>query len=144
VNVTRDGQKAGTLVPSKFIDQSYNDRVGETQHFFTEVAIRTTLVDDLYVVLTNWNIEEGTADFQVKINPLVLWIWIGGGLFLVGGLIAFWPGREVPQAIIAVPATAKKQTVTPATPQTKQPPAQPARPVSPAVSRKKKARHGKR
>jgi cytochrome c biogenesis factor len=28
------------------------------------------------------------------VNPLVIWIWIGGGIFLFGGLIAFWPGRK--------------------------------------------------
>jgi cytochrome c-type biogenesis protein CcmF len=31
------------------------------------------------------------ANFRVNVNPLVVWIWIGGGIALVGGLIALWP-----------------------------------------------------
>jgi cytochrome c-type biogenesis protein CcmF len=31
------------------------------------------------------------ADFRVNVNPLVIWIWIGGAIALSGGLIAIWP-----------------------------------------------------
>jgi cytochrome c biogenesis factor len=49
------------------------------------------------VILGGW--EEGgvTAAFRVHVNPLVVWIWIGGGLFVAAVLVAVWPetGREV-------------------------------------------------
>jgi cytochrome c-type biogenesis protein CcmF len=34
------------------------------------------------------------AEFRVNVNPLVSWIWIGGALAAVGGLIAIWPAPE--------------------------------------------------
>jgi cytochrome c-type biogenesis protein CcmF len=32
------------------------------------------------------------AQFHLIVSPLVMWIWIGGFIVLVGGLIAIWPG----------------------------------------------------
>ena len=61
------------------------------QQSVTEVAIRSTPIDDLYIILQDWSDNGATADFKVLVNPLVLWIWIGGGIFLIGGLITFWP-----------------------------------------------------
>ena len=47
--------------------------------------------------LDGWS-EDGTVFFTAKINPLVIWIWIGGGVLLLGGLIAFWPdGSRKPE-----------------------------------------------
>src|SRR5882757_9437957 len=34
------------------------------------------------------------ATFKVIINPLVLWMWIGGIIGLIGALIAVWPSRS--------------------------------------------------
>jgi len=59
----------------------------------TEVAIRSNLKEDLYVILASLD-ENGLAAFQIIINPLVNWIWIGGGLLLVGALVAAWPKRR--------------------------------------------------
>ncbi len=67
----------------------------------SEVAIRSTLTEDLYIQLASWEVvtlsdgsETIRAGLVALVNPLVIWIWIGGGLFLFGGLIAFWPGRR--------------------------------------------------
>ncbi len=32
--------------------------------------------------------------FRALVNPLVVWMWIGGGFMLLGGLVAFWPDRR--------------------------------------------------
>ncbi|MFT3863311.1 MAG: cytochrome c-type biogenesis CcmF C-terminal domain-containing protein [Solirubrobacterales bacterium] len=34
------------------------------------------------------------ATFKVIVNPLVMWMWIGGIIALVGALIAVWPARS--------------------------------------------------
>jgi cytochrome c-type biogenesis protein CcmF len=34
------------------------------------------------------------AAFRVIVSPLVSWIWIGGGIVLLGALIAAWPSRR--------------------------------------------------
>jgi cytochrome c-type biogenesis protein CcmF len=31
------------------------------------------------------------VDFRVNVNPLVIWLWIGGAIAVAGGLIAIWP-----------------------------------------------------
>jgi len=61
----------------------------------TEVAVRTTLREDLYVILAGWN-DDGSATVKVIINPLVVWLWIGFIVFIVGTLIAMLPDpREI-------------------------------------------------
>ena len=37
---------------------------------------------------------DAAATFKVIINPLVLWMWIGGIIGLIGALIAVWPSRS--------------------------------------------------
>ena len=34
------------------------------------------------------------ADFRVNVNPLVIWIWVGGAIAVIGGLVAIWPAPE--------------------------------------------------
>ena len=85
LDVYRGGKLVDQMKPEKYFHNSYQQPV-------TEVAIRTTLLEDLYVILGGWT-EDGAVTFQVLVNPLVIWIWIGGGFLLMGGLLALWPGR---------------------------------------------------
>jgi cytochrome c-type biogenesis protein CcmF len=59
----------------------------------TEVAIHSSLTEDLYIILANLE-EDGLAGFQIVINPLVSWIWIGGAVLLIGTLMAAWPDKR--------------------------------------------------
>lgn len=34
------------------------------------------------------------VDFRVNVNPLVIWIWVGGAIAVGGALIAVWPAPE--------------------------------------------------
>jgi cytochrome c-type biogenesis protein CcmF len=89
LSVYNQGELLGRLIPEKYFHRSYDQPV-------TEVAIRSTLLDDLYVILVDWE-EDGSTAFKVLINPLVNWIWIGGIVLVIGGLIAFWPEpRKLP------------------------------------------------
>jgi len=81
------GSKVSTLVPEKSYHWALN------APWVTEVAIHSNLKEDLYVILASLE-EDGQAGFQVVINPLVNWIWIGGGVLLVGTLMAAWPERR--------------------------------------------------
>jgi len=90
----KDGRYIGKMEPEYIYDGNYDVWV-------SEVAIRSTLAEDLYVVLAGWQtiiLEDGSeiiqAAFIAKVNPLIVWIWIGGFLFLAGGLTAFWPGKK--------------------------------------------------
>lgn len=63
----------------------------------SHVAIRTSPIEDIYVFLAAY--DDTVATFVVFINPMVVWIWIGGGVFLFGTLLAFWPETQRVQAV---------------------------------------------
>jgi cytochrome c-type biogenesis protein CcmF len=83
VAVSVNGKPVGVMSPSYDYWFSYDD-------FFAEVAVRTTAAEDLFVSLvwTGFDPEDKTATFRVLVNPLVVWIWVGGGFFLLGGALA--------------------------------------------------------
>jgi cytochrome c-type biogenesis protein CcmF len=41
------------------------------------------------------------ANFRVNVNPLVTWIWVGGAIAVVGGLVAVWPAPEARRRRVA-------------------------------------------
>jgi len=49
-------------------------------------------VEDLYLALLDWDENENVL-IGATINPLIMWLWIGGGIFLAGGLLLFWPRK---------------------------------------------------
>ena len=57
----------------------------------TEVALRPTLRDDLYIVLGAYDEASGFATFQIFVNPLQSWLWIGGILLVCGACITMMP-----------------------------------------------------
>jgi cytochrome c-type biogenesis protein CcmF len=61
------------------------------QDYFAEVAVRTTPAEDLFISLvwTGYDPNDKSATFRVLVNPLIVWMWVGGGFFLLGGAIAF-------------------------------------------------------
>jgi len=58
-----------------------------TNIFTTEVSIHTNLLRDLYIVLSEGNINEGWV-VRIYFNPLVIWIWIGALTIFLGGLLS--------------------------------------------------------
>jgi len=50
---------------------------------------------DLYVVLAGLVNGTEQAVFRFTINPLVWWVWFGGLVLVIGGLIVLWPGGVV-------------------------------------------------
>jgi cytochrome c-type biogenesis protein CcmF len=77
------GQVLGTLTPAKF----FYDKPPETTT--TEVAIRMSLSQDIYVILNSINPANRVGTFRVIVRPLVVWIWIGARLMLLGTIVAF-------------------------------------------------------
>ena len=71
----------------------------------TEVAIRSTMSNDLYVILGSTD-KDGTATFQAYVNPMVWWVWFGGAVLVVGTVIAAFPARRVVESERAPESTA--------------------------------------
>ncbi|RPH59494.1 MAG: hypothetical protein EHM81_08085, partial [Chloroflexi bacterium] len=58
-------------------------------------GVRSTLADDLYVLLVGWQpILQTGATFNVYHNPLVNWLWIGSLMMIFGSLVAAWPDKD--------------------------------------------------
>jgi len=84
VSVWRDGQAVTTLTPEK---RFYK----KPQQPTTEVAMRATLTEDLYLVLGSYDEQSGLVTILAYVNPLVSWIWIGGVIMALGTTVAMWP-----------------------------------------------------
>ncbi len=74
----------------------------------TEVAVRVSPLEDLYVVLAGWEQGGEIASFKVYINPFMVWLWIGGFVMILGTLVAMWP----PPRRVRVRATAPEGAAT--------------------------------
>jgi cytochrome c-type biogenesis protein CcmF len=57
----------------------------------SEVGLYMNPVEDVYAVLNGWEDGGATATFTLYINPLTLWMWVGGIVLVLGTLIATWP-----------------------------------------------------
>jgi cytochrome c-type biogenesis protein CcmF len=57
----------------------------------SEVGIRTTVLEDVYVVINGWENSGESATFTIYINPLTVWMWTGGVVIVLGVLLAIWP-----------------------------------------------------
>jgi len=90
------------LTPSK---NFYSNEPNPT----SEVAIKGSLKEDLYIVLAGWE-NENTAIFKIKVNPLIAWIWIGGYFLIFGTLFALWPGKgtEMGPRVVGATSLAKE------------------------------------
>jgi cytochrome c-type biogenesis protein CcmF len=69
------------------------------------VAINGGFREDLYVFMQGWD-KDLKAEFQVFVNPLVRWLWIGGAVYVLGAVLALSPGRASVRARVEVPAAA--------------------------------------
>src|SRR5882672_6076004 len=94
VDVSRDGKPVGRLKTEK---RQHVDALGRnTFEPSTEVGIRSGLREDLYVVLGGLVNGTEQAVYRFTINPLVWWVWFGGFVLVLGGLIVLWPGGGPP------------------------------------------------
>ncbi|MGI9031127.1 MAG: heme lyase CcmF/NrfE family subunit [Ilumatobacteraceae bacterium] len=58
-------------------------------------SVQTGLANDVYLSLER-GAEAGadTATIRASIKPLILWLWVGGGIMAIGTLLAAFPGRR--------------------------------------------------
>ncbi|HEU4699199.1 MAG TPA: heme lyase CcmF/NrfE family subunit [Gemmatimonadales bacterium] len=95
MRVAIDGTPAGLLTSEKrqhFVqpgDASTRENSFEPS---TEVGIRSSLREDLYLVFAGSIDGSETAVYRVNVNPLVWWVWAGGVVLVFGGLLTMWPG----------------------------------------------------
>jgi len=91
LDATRDGKRVGVIATEK--RQHVDSRDQPTFEPSTEVGILESARQDTYVVLAGVT---GTdqAELRITFNPLVVWVWFGGMIMGIGGLIVMWPQAE--------------------------------------------------
>jgi cytochrome c-type biogenesis protein CcmF len=75
----------GLLYPKRNVYDKNQDMVT------SEVGLRMRASEDIYVLLNGWEGGGETATFTIYVNPLTVWLWIGGIVLVIGTLIAMWP-----------------------------------------------------
>ncbi len=85
--VEKGGKRLGVLRPESNLFNYQGNRAINKE---TEVALRSTFRDDLYVILTRADLDGG-ATFVVLLNPMVSWIWAGGLVVVLGAVITMMP-----------------------------------------------------
>jgi cytochrome c-type biogenesis protein CcmF len=57
-------------------------------------SVRTGLLRDVYLTLVASPDRDGRVTIGAQLSPLVLWLWVGGGVIVFGTGIAVWPARR--------------------------------------------------
>jgi cytochrome c-type biogenesis protein CcmF len=94
VQVMKDDKAEGTITSEKRQHFTINEMGAEEKSFepSTEVGIRSGLQEDVYIVFAGAVNGTEEAVYRFNINPLVWWVWAGGVILVIGGLITMWPG----------------------------------------------------
>jgi cytochrome c-type biogenesis protein CcmF len=99
VRIEHDGDDLGVYAPA------ISTFPGAPQGIGTP-SVRTGLREDVYLTLVSSPNERGRITLGVAVNPLVLWLWIGGGVMALGTLIALVPSlRRRQQGLPSADAT---------------------------------------
>ena len=58
-------------------------------------SVRSTFFDDVYLTIASAPQNPGDPTvIGVTVQPLIMWLWLGGGLVAIGTLLAIAPGRR--------------------------------------------------
>ncbi|MDH4183005.1 MAG: heme lyase CcmF/NrfE family subunit [Nitrospinota bacterium] len=106
--VEKAGEKLGYVIPERNTYIMKDWRGGEQPQPTSEVAIKTTFKEDLYVIFASLN-EDESATFKVHVNPMVKWLWTGAFLMGLGGLLAIWPDAREKKRFLARHSAADAQ-----------------------------------
>ena len=101
LSFSEDANKtATTAVLSLYDEGEFACTLLPERHFYkvseqgtTEVSIYASSREDFYLVLVG-AAEDNSAKFQVYVNPLVNWVWIGGLCFMLGTMWCVWPSAR--------------------------------------------------
>jgi cytochrome c-type biogenesis protein CcmF len=84
IDVYKNGKKIDTMYPERRFYKA-------SEQNSTIVANRSRLNQDLYLVYTGRNQDTGKPIIKAHVNPLVMWIWHGVAVVLLGTLLALVP-----------------------------------------------------
>ncbi|MEK7229830.1 MAG: heme lyase CcmF/NrfE family subunit, partial [Candidatus Binatota bacterium] len=87
--VFNEGEDLGILSPALKFFPAQQSPVGRAVH-------RSNITDDLYLILSGFSeLKENQATLKILVRPMVMWMWVGGLVILLGTIVAVWPFRKV-------------------------------------------------
>lgn len=92
MSVSKNGKPVGLLMPSLNFYSNNREPIGSP-------AVRSTWKEDLYLTLMAFEHKDQQATLRVLLKPAVSWIWIGGGVIVLGVLISLGFRREKPSEV---------------------------------------------
>jgi cytochrome c-type biogenesis protein CcmF len=99
LDVSKGGKLLTTLYPERRFYKA-------SQQTATMVADRSTPKEDLYVVYEGENQDTGRPIIKVHLNPLVMWVWVGVWIMIVGTIVALVPNAAAVRVAAPVRAEA--------------------------------------
>ena len=100
ITVLENGKEIGKMYPARWFFRKHEEEPT------TEVAIRRTPNEDLYLSMPAYAIGDQSAQLEIVINPLVNWIWLGFAVMALGTGLALLPERTFAFAMAKFPAEA--------------------------------------
>jgi cytochrome c-type biogenesis protein CcmF len=91
LDVYKNGNKIDTLTPERRFYKA-------SQQASTLPFIRSTFKEDLYVIFEGQN-EKGWPIIKAHLNPMVIWIWIGAWVMVLGTGMALIPNAPAPARV---------------------------------------------
>ena len=83
--VFHGADEVGVLSPALKFFPTQQSPVGRAVH-------RSSISDDIYLILSGFSeLDKNQATLKVLVRPLVVWIWIGGFVIMLGTLVAILP-----------------------------------------------------
>jgi cytochrome c-type biogenesis protein CcmF len=104
IDVYKNGRAIGTMAPVRRFYKA-------SQQTSTMPDIRSTLNEDLYLVFEGVNQDNGHPIIKAHLNSLVMWIWMGVWIMLIGTGLALVPNAPAP---VRMAATARLERAHPA------------------------------
>lgn len=87
VAIERRGDDLGVYAPALSTFPNTRSAIGTP-------SVRTGLLEDVYLTLVSSPDEDGAVTLGVEVNPMVVWLWVGGALMAIGTAVALLPGAR--------------------------------------------------
>jgi cytochrome c-type biogenesis protein CcmF len=93
IKVEKGSRDIGTYSPAISTYPNSTEGIGTP-------SVHTGLVDDVYLTLVSSPNAQHQITLGVRINPLIVWLWIGGGFMALGTILALAPRlRRRPKSV---------------------------------------------
>jgi cytochrome c-type biogenesis protein CcmF len=87
VRLARAGDVLGVYAPAISTFPNFTSGIGTP-------SVRPGLLRDVYLTLVSSPTQTGRVGIRVQINPMVVWLWVGGLIMAIGTGLALVPNRR--------------------------------------------------